>query len=209
MFYEPQNPHGLKHDPFKCLIVPRPIGWISSLDADGQPNLAPFSFFNAIATDPPVVVFGANGPHVEGGRKDTFVNVEATGEFVCNLTTWDTREAMNKTSASAPRSVDEFALAGLTPLPSRLVGPPRVKESPVHLECRYLQTVALPANNPASPNNAVFGQVVGIHIDDAFIKDGMVDQAAMKPIARLGYMDYAVVESLFSLQRPKLEEMGG
>jgi flavin reductase (DIM6/NTAB) family NADH-FMN oxidoreductase RutF len=209
MFYEPQQPHGLKRDPFKCLVVPRPIGWISTLDAAGRRNLAPFSFFNAVASDPPVVVLGISGAHFEGGQKDSFVNIEATGEFVCNLATWTTREAMNMTSAGAPRAVDEFELAGLTPLASRLVAPPRVKESPVHLECRYLQTVPLPANDPASPNNAIFGQVVGIHIDDAFIKDGMIDQAALKPIARLGYMDYAAVESLFTMERPVYEDVAG
>ena len=207
MFYKPHEPHGLRHNPFKCLVAPRPIGWISSLDAAGRPNLAPFSFFNALASEPPVVVFGANGPHLEGGLKDTLVNVEATGEFVCNLATWETREAMNITSASAPRTADEFALAGLTPAPSALVAPARVKESPVHLECRYLQSVALPSDDPTQPNSAVLGQVVGIHIDDAVIKDGMLDQAALKPIARLGYQDYTVVETIFSMRRPSFEEL--
>ena len=197
MFYKPHEPHGLKHNPFKCLVAPRPIGWISSLDAEGRPNLAPYSFFNALASEPPVVIFGGNGTHMEGGPKDSVANIQATGEFVCNLATWETREAMNKSSASAPRATDEFALAGLTPAPSALVAPPRVAESPVHLECRYLQTIALPSDDPAEPNNAVLGQVVGIHIDDRVIKDGMLDQAELKAIARLGYHDYTVVETIF------------
>ncbi len=209
MFYEPKNGHGLKHNPFKCLVAPRPIGWISSLDPEGRVNLSPYSFFNAVASDPPVVMFSAGGTHVDGGIKDTPLNVEATGEFVCNLATWDTREAMNLSSASAPRGWDEFELAGLTPLPSRMVAPPRVKESPVHFECKYLQTVELPAWNPdpAEANRVVFGEVVAIHIDDRYIVDGMIDQAALKPIARLGYMDYAVVETIFTMHRPKLEDL--
>ena len=207
MFYATEDHHGLKHDPFKCLVSPRPIGWISSMDAAGRPNLAPFSFFNAMASAPPVVIFGANGSHLEGGQKDTLLNIEATGDFVCNLATWDTREAMNQTSTSAPRDCDEFALAGLTALPSRLVSAPRVKESPVHLECRYLQTLSLPSTDADQPNNAVLGQVVGIHIDDRFIVDGMLDQAALKPIARLGYHDYTVVETIFSMRRPSFKEL--
>ncbi|MEM7226294.1 MAG: flavin reductase family protein [Pseudomonadota bacterium] len=202
MFYEPKDPHGLKHNPFKALVVPRPIGWISSLDEDGRVNLAPFSFFNAVASDPPVVIFSAGGPHLEGGPKDTPKNVEATGEFVCNVATWELREAVNLSSARVARAVDEFELTGLTPVPSRLVKPPRVKESPVHLECRYLQTVRLPSNEPDDVNQVVFGQVVGIHIDEAILTDGMIDWSRFKPIARLGYMDYTVVEKIFVMDRP-------
>ena len=202
MFYETKDHHGLRHDPFKALVVPRPIGWISSLDAEGRVNLAPFSFFNAVASDPPVVLFSAGGPHLEGGPKDTPRNVEATGEFVCNVATWELREAVNRTSARVERHVDEFALAGLTAVPARLVKPPRVKESPVHLECRYLQTVTLPSSDPSEANQVVFGQVVGIHIDDAIITDGKIDWARFKPIARLGYLDYTVVEQIFAMERP-------
>ncbi|MDH3473765.1 MAG: flavin reductase family protein [Rhodospirillales bacterium] len=207
MFYETKDHHGLKHNPFKSLVVPRPIGWISSLDSEGRVNLAPFSFFNAVADDPPVVIFSAGGQHVEGGFKDTPLNVEATGEFVFNLATWALREKMNLTSVLAPRDWNEFEVAGLTPAPSRLVKPPRVKESPVHMECRYLQTVELPSRDAKSLNKVVFGKVVGIHIDDGIIKDGLVDLAAIKPIARLGYMDYTVVETIFTMQRPKLEDL--
>ena len=118
MFYEAKDHHGLKHDPLKCLIAPRPIGWISTLDSEGHANLAPFSFFNGVSADPPVVMFSAGGQHHDGGFKDSAANAEATGEFVCNLTTWSTREQMNLTSAEAPRGWDEFKLAGLTPTAS-------------------------------------------------------------------------------------------
>lgn len=202
MFYEPRDHHGLKRDPFKSLVVPRPIGWISSQDADGRVNLAPYSFFNAVASNPPIVMFSANGVHAEGGIKDSAKNAEESGEFVCNLATWALREKMNVSSASLPRSADEFDVAGLTPAPSRLVKPPRVKESPVHLECLWIKSVPLPADDPDEPNTVVFGKVVGIHIDDAVIKDGLVDVSAFRPIARLGYMDYTVVETIFSMKRP-------
>lgn len=207
MFYEAKDHHGLKHDPLKCLIAPRPIGWISTLDQEGRPNLAPFSFFNGVSTDPPVIMFSAGGQHAEGGFKDSAANAEATGEFVFNLATWDTREQMNLTSADAPRGWDEFKIAGLTPAPSRLVKAPRVKESPAHLECRYRQTLEIPSSIPGNPNKVVFGDVVGIHIDDDMIKDGMVDQGALRAIARLGYMDYTVVETIFTMQRPLMADL--
>ena len=196
MFYDAiENRHGLKHDPFKSLVVPRPIGWISSLSSDGVLNLAPYSFFNAVSARPNIVMFSS------GGRKDSAANVEATGEFVCNMATWDLREAMNESSATVDSAVDEFELAGLQTVPSKLVKPPRVAASPVALECTYLQTVELPPSN-GEPNLVVFGQVVGIHIDDDVIVDGMVDVTKFKPVARLGYHDYAVVEDVFSMVRP-------
>ena len=202
MFYETKDHHGLKHNPFKSLVVPRPIGWISSQDGNGVVNLAPYSFFNGVASEPPTVMFSSNGVHSEGSYKDSVKNVRDTGEFVCNLATWETREAMNTTSAMVARSVDEFQLSGLTPVPSRLVKPPRVKESPVHLECKYLQIVELPCDKPEQSNLVVFGQVVGIHIDDSIISDGMIDMNVFKPIARLGYFDYSVVDNVFSMRRP-------
>lgn len=202
MFYETKDHHGLKHNPFKSLVVPRPIGWISSQDGNGVVNLAPYSFFNGVASDPPTVMFSSNGVHSEGSYKDSVKNVRDTGEFVCNLATWEIREAMNTTSAMVARSVDEFELSGLTPVPSRLVKPPRVKESPVHLECKYLQIVELPCDKPEQSNLVVFGQVVGIHIDDSIISDGMIDMNVFKPIARLGYFDYSVVDNVFSMRRP-------
>ena len=202
MFYRTDQPHGMKHNPFKSLVVPRPIGWVSSLDAQGRGNLAPFSFFNAVAAAPPIVVLGCNGWHGQGGDKDTLQNIKATGEFVVNIATWDLRDAMNKTSASAPHGEDEMALAGLEAAPSKLVKPPRVAASPVNLECVLLQTVALPADNPDEPNNTIFGRVVGIHISEAIITGGMIDMGKFKPIARLGYHDYAVVDHVFTMRRP-------
>lgn len=202
MFYETRNHHGLKHDPFKSLIVPRPIGWVSTRDSNGVVNLAPYSFFNGVCSNPPTVMFASEGTHSEGHFKDSATNVGQTGEFVCNLATWELREAMNATSAQVPRSVDEFELAHLTPVPSRLVKPPRVKESPVHLECTHLKTVELPSNDPERPTLVVFGRVVGIHIDDAIITDGMIDMDRFHPIARLGYMDYTMVDNVFTMRRP-------
>ena len=202
MFYESKDHHGLKHNPFKSLIVPRPIGWVSTLDGDGVVNLAPYSYFNGVGSEPPTVMFASEGTHTEGGFKDSATNVRKTGEFVCNLATWELREAMNATSANVARNINEFELAGLTPTPSRLVKPPRVKESPVHLECTHLKTVELPSHDPDRPNLVVFGRVIGIHIDDSIIRDGMIDMKVFKPIARLGYMDYTVVDNVFTMRRP-------
>jgi len=203
MFYETaRRDHGLPFDPFKALIVPRPIGWISSISADGIVNLAPFSFFNAVCHPPPVVMFCANSDAAARPLKDSRMNVEATGEFVVNLATWDLREQMNASSAPVPADVDEFEVAGLTKAPSRLVRPPRVAESPAHLECRYLKTVELPRARPELSNAIVLGEVVGVHISDVLLNEGRVDAARLKPIARLGYDEYAVVERVFRMGRP-------
>ena len=203
MFYEPKDGHGLPHNPFKSLIVPRPIGWISTVSADGIANLAPFSFFNGVSDSPPAVMFAANGRINQGRLKDTLTNVEATGEFVVNLATEALSDEMNATSASVDPEVDEFALAGLTATPSRIVKPPRVAQSPAQLECRYLQTVDLASSDPDIRNAVVLGEVIGIHIaDEALTAEGRVDTALMRPLARLGYMEYTVVEKVFSLDRP-------
>ncbi len=203
MYYEPgKDDHGLARDPFKALIAPRPIGWISSVDPTGVVNLAPYSYFNAVATDPPIVMFCPGGRLASGDIKDSRRNVETTGEFVVNVVPYALREEMNATSAEVGPEVDEFALAGLTPLPARLVRPPRVAGAPVHLECRYLRTVELPCNNPASSNAAVFGTVIAIHIDDSIIIDGRVDVRRFRPVARLGYMDYTSIEDVFEMIRP-------
>ncbi len=206
MFYDAiENRHGLPHDPLKALLVPRPIGWISTVSNAGVCNLAPYSFFNGVGEKPGYVVFGS------AGIKDSLTNIEENGEFVCSMATWDLRFHMNMSSASVPYGVDEFPLAGLTAIASKMVKPPRVKESPVALECRHFQTVALPgAGRYNHSYNLVIGQIVGIHIDDRFIKDGIVDTAAMKPIARLGYMDYAVVtpETTFTITRPDVDSNG-
>lgn len=202
MWYEIGQPHGLRYSPFKALVVPRPIGWITSISAEGRVNLAPFSFFNGVSADPPMVMFSCNGLHADGGVKDSVANVEATGEFVVNLASWDLRDQMNQTSAMVPRETNEMELAGLAAAPSRLVRPPRVAASPAHLECRLLQIVRLPDGARGAPNFTVFGRVVAIHVDDRFIRDGLVDTAAMRPIARLGYHDYSVVDAVFALTRP-------
>ena len=205
MFYETAaNKHGLKHDPFKALIVPRPVGWISTVSKDGICNIAPYSFFNAFGEKPHYVAFASAGP------KDSLLNVEETGEFVCSLATWDLRFNMNMTAAPVPRGVDEFPIGDLIAASSRLVKPPRVKQSPAAFECKYWKTIELPPAEPGgkSTYSVVFGRVVGVHIDDQFINDGIVDTGAMRPIARLGYMDYAVVtpETVFSINRPTAEE---
>jgi len=202
MFYETRTKAPLSPDPFKSLVVPRPIGWVSSIDGLGRVNLAPFSFFNAVAEDPPMVVFAPNGLKAEGLLKDSRRNIEETGEFVCNLATWDLRERMNATSFRYPAGTDEMQAAGLTPAPSRLVRPPRVAEAPVHLECRLWRIITLPSPDPREPNDLVIGEVVGIHIDDTLIKDGRVDIVAAKPIARLGYSEYTCVDTKFRMRRP-------
>lgn len=206
MFYETKNPHGLPHDPFKSCLVPRLIGWISSLSPDGVVNLAPYSFFQGIATDPPMVMFVSMGDQPYG-PKDTVTNIEATGEFVCNMSTWDLRDQMNISCAAVPAEVDEMEIAGLEKEPSVLVKPPRVKASPIHLECTHYQTLHLPSNNPKYQQTMVMGFVVGIHIRDDVLKDGIVDIAKVRPIARMGYMDYAVVNEVFTMLRPSPEDV--
>jgi len=202
MFYRTTEDHGLKFNPFKALVAPRPIGWISTISADGEVNLAPYSFFNGVSYTPPMVMFCANGSHPEGGDKDTLRNVHETGEFVCNMATWELREEMNTTSSSVARKVDEFDLAGLEREPAELVAPPRVKASPAHLECRHVHTTTLPSTMPGGANNIVIGEVLGVHIDESIIKDGMIDTGAMRPIARLGYFEYTVVDEVFTMPRP-------
>ena len=204
MFYKIGGPHGLPHDPFKSCVVPRPIGWISTIGADGAVNLAPYSFFNAVATEPPMVMFSSNGKQAHG-TKDSVANAEATGEFVCNMATWDLRDPMSQTSRPVPPEVDEFELAGLETQPSELVKPPRVKASPIHLECVYHQTLELPCDIEGGRNAICLGRVVGVHIRDEFLTDGKVDIARIKPLARLGYQDYTVAEKVLTLSQPKYD----
>jgi flavin reductase (DIM6/NTAB) family NADH-FMN oxidoreductase RutF len=209
MFYEVQGRrHGLPHDPFKGCVVPRPIGWVTTVDGRGRVNLAPFSFFNAVAADPPMVMYCTNGGHLEGMLKDSLHNVREVGEFVINVATWDLRDRMNVTSANLARDVDELALAGLTATPSKLVRPPRVKESPVHLECELHQIIELPHGSKEYPNNMILGRVLGIHIDESVLTDGLVDIRKLKPIARLGYTEYAVVHDTFTMSRPVVPAAG-
>jgi flavin reductase (DIM6/NTAB) family NADH-FMN oxidoreductase RutF len=199
MFYEPdkRDKRVLSQDPFKAIVAPRPIGWITSMSLKGEVNCAPYSFFNGINSWPNLVMFASEG------RKDSVSFIEEAGEFVCNLATWDLREAMNLTSAPMPRGVNEMQRAGLEPAPSRLVKPPRVKASPCALECKLIKIEPMETFDGKPVDcHVVFGQVIGVYIDDRFIVGGLLDTAAMKPIARCGYDQYAVVESLFSMQRP-------
>jgi flavin reductase (DIM6/NTAB) family NADH-FMN oxidoreductase RutF len=197
-FYEPGKGHGLPHDPFKAIVAPRPIGWISTVDADGRVNLAPYSFYNAFCESPPVVGFSS------GGRKDSQRNVEATGEFVCNLVTRKHALAMNLTSAPFPHGVDEMQRAGLAAAPSRLVRPPRVADAPAALECKLLLVLPLKdLEGRLTGSTLILGQVVGVHIDPAFLKDGLFDIAAAGTIARCGYRgDFTEVTSVFEMPRP-------
>lgn len=212
MYYETaSNRHGLKFDPFKALVAPRPIGWISSVSADGAHNLAPYSFFNAVSDRPPMVMFSSVD------RKDSLRNIEQTGEFTCSLATYGLREQMNLSSATVSHGVDEFALAGLTRTPGQQVRSARVGESPAALECRHWKTIELPNAQPGHDAKArtlpcfmVLGFVVGIYIDERFIRDGIVDTAALQPLARMGYMDYSYVAqaNTFTMNRPLASEDG-
>jgi flavin reductase (DIM6/NTAB) family NADH-FMN oxidoreductase RutF len=197
-FYEIAKGHGLPHDPFKAIVAPRPVGWISTVDAQGLMNLAPYSFFNAVCDQPPILMF------CSAGWKDSVANVEATGEFVWNLATRPLAQAMNITSAAVPHETSEFDLAGLTAAPSRLVKAPRVAQTPAALECRRLQITQLHDLEGAPTGNfMVLGQVVAVHIDPAFLIDGLFDTAAAQPIGRCGYRgDYAEVDHLFQMARP-------
>jgi flavin reductase (DIM6/NTAB) family NADH-FMN oxidoreductase RutF len=197
MFYEPRNGHGLPHDPFKAIVAPRPIGWITSMSAAGDINLAPYSYFNGVMSRPPLVMISSEG------RKDSLAFIRETGEFVCNLATWDLRDAMNATSAPYPRGHNEMEKVGLEAAPCRIVKAPRVKASPCAMECKLLQVVT-PDDVDGNPLDChiMIGQVVGVHIDESFLKDGILDTAAMRPIARCGYHNYAVVERQFTMVRP-------
>ncbi|WEF32149.1 flavin reductase family protein [Pseudoduganella chitinolytica] len=200
-FYEPRAGHGLPHDPFNAIVGPRPIGWISSQDSAGTLNLAPYSFFNAFNYVPPIVGFASIG------YKDTVRNVQQTGEFVWNLATRELAEQMNRTCAAVPPEVDEFALAGLTPVPSRLVAVPRVGESPVSFECRVTQVVQLQgADGEQVPTWLVLGEVVGVHIARTLLREGIYDTGAAGHILRGGGpADYFTIgpEQLFRMHRPR------
>lgn len=208
MYYETdKNDHGLRYNPLKACVVPRPIGWLTTLDARGLVNLAPFSFFNLLSYDPPFVMFSAGKHEGDGGTKDTVSNVEATGEFVYNMATWAQKNQMNQSAMIIDRGVDEMSAATLERLPSRLVGPPRVKGSPVHFECRLHQIVRLPGRKPSSEHDLVIGRVVAVHIDDDVLTaDGRVDVVKMRPIARLGYKDYVSVDAVFQMEKRTPED---
>jgi len=198
MYYDAiANDHGLPFDPFKALVAPRPIGWISSRGADGALNLAPYSFFNALSNRPNIVMFASNG------YKDSVRNIEETGEFVCNMASQALADQMNQSSAGVAPDVNEFDLAGLKTAPSQTVAVPRVAEAVSALECQRLQVLHLHDLDGHDANTwMVIGQVTGVHIDDSVLVDGRVDVTRYKPLARLGYKDYAAVTEVFELQRP-------
>jgi len=208
MYYETdKNDHGLRYNPLKACVVPRPIGWISTVDAAGVTNLAPFSFFNLLSYDPPFVMFSAGVHETDGGKKDTVANVEATGEFVYNMATWAQKDQMNQTAMIIDRTVDEMAATGLQPEPSRLIRPPRIKGSPVQFECRLHQIITLPGRKPSGNHHLVIGRVVGVHIDDAALTaDGRIDVVKLRPIARLGYKDYVSVDKIFQMEKRTPED---
>lgn len=198
MFYEPAKGHGLPHDPFKAIVAPRPIGWISSIGADGAVNLAPYSFFNMFSTDPHLVWFSSEGV------KDSVTFVAETREFVVNLVTRDLVEKVNQSSIDAPRGVSEFELAGLTPAASTLVAPPRVAEAHAALECKVTDIFQPRGLDGAVAGvTVVIGECVGVHIDDAVLTDGLFDIVKAGTTARLGYRDYAAVTETFELVRPR------
>lgn len=199
VFYEPSaRPRDLlPHDPLKAIVAPRPIGWVSTVSAAGAVNLAPYSFFNQLHTNPAILALASEG------RKDTIRNLEEVGEFVWNLVSFELREAMNATSATVAQGIDEFELAGLAKAPSRLVRPPRVAAAKAALECRLVEIVQLKtASGRALDGWLAIGEVVGVHIDDAVIRDGRVDGASLRAIARCGYDEYALVDEVFAMKRP-------
>jgi flavin reductase (DIM6/NTAB) family NADH-FMN oxidoreductase RutF len=197
MFYEPaKRNHGLPHDPFKAIVAPRPIGWVTSMSGKGDVNLSPYSFFNAVCEHPHMVAFSSNG------WKDAAAFIDESKEFVCSVATYAQREQMNVTSAPYERGIDEMVKAGLEAAPSRLVKPPRVAGAPAAMECKCTTILRLEALEGQTNHYLIIGQVVGIWIDDAFIENGFVDTAAMRIIARAGYHEYFVADTKFAMKRP-------
>jgi flavin reductase (DIM6/NTAB) family NADH-FMN oxidoreductase RutF len=191
MFYRPEDGHGLPHNPFSAIIAPRPIGWISSRGPEGD-NLAPYSFFNAVAYEPPQVMFASTGV------KDSLVNIRESGVFAVNIVAYAQRDEMNRTSASVAHGVDEFAYAGIDKAECASINCPRVAESPATLECVLTEIIALKGGK----SHVVFGEVTGVHIRDEYLREGRLELALFEPLARLGYRDYARISEPFELKRP-------
>jgi len=206
MFYEPKKGHPFKADPFNALVFPRPIGWISTSSKKGIANLAPYSFFNAVAYLPPQVMFAGTAYHSQGGLKDSIANILATKEFVVNLATKKLIQQVVQSSIDAPNNIDEFKLMKLKKRKSRMVKPPSVADSPVSLECRLLKKIDLKTTSKnKNQNKMIIGEVVGIHIDDKFIKNNKINSLAMRAISRMGYTEYSEVDTRFLMERPKWE----
>lgn len=203
MHYRPgRDAHGLPFDPFKSCTIPRPIGWLSTRSRDGVCNLAPFSQWQNLTFDPPMVMFAANQT-ADGRRKDTVVNAEETGGFVWNMATYELREAVNASAMAVPPEVDEFEISGVDKAAAVDLAAPMVAQSPIHFECRYLSTQRFAGNSPVGTVDVVFGEVLRIHIDEiALCADGRIDVTGIRPIARLGYYDYTVVETVFEMVIP-------
>ena len=199
MFYNPEIGHNLPHDPFKAIVSPRPIGWISTTDKEKNVNLAPYSFFNAVADNPPMIMFSITGQKKNISSKDTLQNIIETKCFVVNIVSKDLLNQMNQTSGNYPKNTDEFVLAKLEKTNCVYIDVPRVKKSPASLECTLYKILKLPGFS----NNMVIGEVVGVHINENILKNGIFDILAYDPIARLGYKDYTHVSSKFELERPK------
>lgn len=199
MFYQPKDGHGLPHNPFNAIVAPRPIGWISTRGADGVDNLAPYSFFNAVAYTPPQVMFASTSDKADREiGKDSVANIKETGVFCVNIVEYALRDAMNATSASLPAGEDEFVAAGLEKAECETIACARVAVAPAALECRLTQIVTL----EGEANYMVLGEVTGVHMRDDCVTDGRFDVLSFKPLSRLGYRDYSVVTDLFALKRP-------
>ncbi len=199
MFYRPADGHGLPHNPFNAIVTPRPIGWISTRAADGSENLAPYSFFNAVAYTPPQVMFSSTSAKPDrGDTKDSVANIRETGVFCVNVVEYAARDVMNRTSGMWPKEEDEFALAGIARAECSEIACSRVADTPASLECRLTQIVAL----EGASNFAVFGEVVGVHMRDDCLVEGRFDVTRFNPLTRLGYQDYSVIREVFSLARP-------
>lgn len=199
MFYRPENGHGLPHNPFNAIITPRPIGWISSRDADGVNNLAPYSFFNGVAYDPPQVMFASTGSKEDQEHgKDSLSNIRKTGVFCVNIVEHAARHAMNASSQALSKHADEFDHAGVSAAECETIDCARIADTPAALECKLTKIVEL----PGAANHVVFGEVSGIHLRDDCLREGIFDITTYQPLARLGYRDYSVVTELFTLARP-------
>jgi flavin reductase (DIM6/NTAB) family NADH-FMN oxidoreductase RutF len=199
MFYRPEDGHGLPHNPFNAIVTPRPIGWIATRGADGSENLAPYSFFNAVAYVPPQVMFASTSAKPDrDGTKDSVSNIRETGVFCVNIVEYAMKDVMNLTSGPWPREVDEFAKAGIAREECRTIPCSRVATAPASLECRLTQIVQL----PGEANFVVFGEVTGVHLRDDCLKDGVFDVLSFNPLTRMGYRDYSVIREKFPLSRP-------
>jgi flavin reductase (DIM6/NTAB) family NADH-FMN oxidoreductase RutF len=197
MFYKPGQPTGLAFNPFKAIIAPRPIGWVSTVDAQGRLNLAPYSFFNAVGSNPDMIAFGSDG------LKDSVLNARETGEFVYNLVTMPLIEKMNLSSVALPHGENEFEFGDISTAPSQIVKPPRVADTPAAFECKVVNFLELKdVDGNDTDRFLVIGQIVGVHIKDDYIVDGRFDMVKAQTVARCGYKDYVLIEKLFELLRP-------